>query len=165
MDCALLIPDVYEGELPLREGDNELSRPAVSGESNGASSTSMEQLAWHDQLDRIRAVFGLAPGQPLPQVSPDSLWQYATYLRLYMDDVEWLEGTFVSENGFRTQGEFRIARDEKGDLDQESGYGVICQLETHPDEVIEVPLSQVQMPRGSPYFELVEDYRLWFHNL
>lgn len=117
-------------------------------------------LCWRNRDDRIRAVFGLLTTEPPPPVMLETLWQYARYLQVYMGDVEWIEGTYASENGFRTYGVCRIARDAHGDFEWDSKCGVLCWF-GRQEEAVQTCLSQVTLPPDSPYRELVDDYRYW----
>lgn len=171
MTCAVLTPDVdiaksqvqghaieVEGSWLLEPDDLPLFVPSQL-------STGNLNLSWNNQRDRIRAVLGLPPGKPLSKANLEDLWRYARYLQLYMGDVLWIEGTYQSENGYLTPGEFRIVRDIQGDFDWDSSCGVICLF--HPNgepenQSRQVPLSQMQVATDNPYHELIEDYRYWF---
>lgn len=151
---------LYGDELVHNRAEETTTPRPTSGWDSPSTSASATDLCWKNRDDRIRSVFGLRADEPLPPVTLDNLWRYANYLQLYMGDVEWLEGTYVSENGYRTYGRFKIARDSQGDFDWDFNCGVLCWF-GRKEEAVQVCLSQMQLPVDSPYFEIVEDYRHW----
>jgi len=117
-------------------------------------------LSWNNQADRIRSVFGLDAGPPLPPVTPDSLERYVSYLQLHIADVSWLGGMYLSKNGYRTEGPFSIARDAHGDFEWDASGGVLCRF-GRTEETMTVSLAQIGFLTNSPYGDLVDAYRCW----
>ena len=114
--------------------------------------------------DRIRRVFQLGHGEPLPGVSEETLRRYHQYLlaklsfpfdALYCRDdvasrqlVQYIRVVGLSE-------EVRIRRDNR--------HGVVCKAHNR-DHAIELPLAELGVREENPNCQLIDDYAYWFVN-
>jgi len=109
-----------------------------------------------DQADRIRSVFGLAPGSPLPQVCPDTLEIYREHLAKLLDGSP-LEGAYL-EMG-RSRGDRVVLCGIAPAVDDATGVAGLLAGESLAGEY---PLIGVTLDDGEDFRELVEDYKSWW---
>jgi hypothetical protein len=122
-------------------------------------------LSLKDQDDRVRMAFGLTHDDPLPEISPEALRTYHRYL------VAKLRFPFPALYGEEEIGPFsrrKILLTVTGLLDPETealdlDYGLVGTGWAR-DEVIEAPLSEIEVRKKDPNARLVSDYAYWFHN-
>lgn len=111
--------------------------------------------------DRIRAVFGLSNGAPLPKVSKDSLAVYHEYLlgrlsfpfpALYVESTPPVRQLvrYVSVIGLSDSVRRRM-------------YGLFCKVEID-GTVIEMPIADLGMRDDDPNRQLLDDYGYWLWN-
>lgn len=110
------------------------------------------------RIDRLRAVFGLGAGQPLPRVSPDSLEQYGRHLAQLLDGTplagQYLEaGRFLGDR-ILLLGISPWVDDIRGVLAQIAGDSLSG----------EVPLLGVRLDGTEAFCDVVEDYHWWWRN-
>jgi hypothetical protein len=120
-------------------------------------------LSMKDEDDRIRAVFGLTHDDPLPEVTQETLVTYHRYLAAN------LKFPFTALYGEEEIGPFSSKRGtvivtglldpEVDDLTEEDG--VIC-TGRHREKEIDFPLSDIEVKRKDPNYNLISDYASWF---
>ncbi len=141
-----LEPDIG-GPIRIERPNNVVTRP----------------LSMNDQDDRIRAVFESTSDDPLPESDGALLLAYYKYL------ANELSFPFEAKYSFETapfqSKTFSIA--VLGLLDPDNflgdGYGLFCQARREGRR-IELPLTEVEVVKGSPNRRLVADYSCWFVN-
>ncbi len=115
--------------------------------------------------DRVRAAMGLTNGdEPVPSVRLKSLRRYYEYL--------------VSNLAFPVAGKLSASigphQDTRSPLsvirlldvntyEPEEMYGLICKA-VQNEERIELPLDRIELSKGDPNRQLVDDYRYWISN-
>ncbi len=115
-------------------------------------------LSWNNQLDRVRAVFGLGSDQPLPEVNVDSLLIYRDHLRAMLGK-SCFEGEKCDEDGTR-RGRVLVCG-IRHEIDPV--LGVLCNVfGEHLDG--DFPLSDVEVSEDALNREIIEDYRYWLRN-
>ncbi len=149
-------------EMWLLVGDLEpdIGGPITIERPNNVVTT---PLSMNDQDDRIRAVFELTSDDPLPEADDESLVAYYNYL------ANKLLFPFGAKYSFET-GPFQsktlsITVPGLFDPDDFPGdeYGLFCQARRERRR-IELPLTEVEVGKGSPNRRLVADYSCWFVN-
>lgn len=116
-------------------------------------------LSWNNQLDRIRAVFGLSSQEPLPSVSAGSLLVYRDYLKVMLQPDFRCKAEYKNE---RTRGYVSVwfcGIDDDFDLCD----GLQCSLAGDHGNV-EIPVSDLYYRENSVKSEIVHDYKYWFQN-
>jgi hypothetical protein len=116
-----------------------------------------------DQKERIRAAFGLTSGD-LPRVDQDTLAQYQAYLAVNM--ALPFTAYYPQPASAQEKSQFRCTVREVLDPTRYLGDefdGIFCKTRKGKFEV-NLPLIELQIPRDSPAFQLVEDYCYWFWN-
>jgi hypothetical protein len=116
-----------------------------------------------DQDDRIRSVFGLTSDDPLPESDEESLRAYYKFLTAKL--------SFPFEAKYSPQrlgfGAKTHAITVLGLLNPEEfpgdGHGLFCQVR-RDQELIEIPLTEVEACKGSQNHKLIKDYTVWFVN-
>lgn len=114
-----------------------------------------------DEEDRVRAVFGLPAGAPLPGVSKDTLSQYHQYLQgklsfpfpaLYVETTPPVKQLvrYVTVVGLSDSAKRRM-------------FGLFCKVQIE-QSIVEVPLAELGMQEGDPNCQLVDDYLYWLWN-
>jgi hypothetical protein len=116
-----------------------------------------------DQDDRIRAVFGLASDDPVPEADDETLLAYYKYLAAN------LSFPFEAKYSFepRPLESKTYAITVLGLLDPTDfpgdEYGLFCKARRE-QERIEIPLTVVEVGKDSPHRRLLDDYSSWFVN-
>jgi hypothetical protein len=114
-----------------------------------------------EEQERIRAVFGLSPDAPLPQVNLLSLTHYRDYLSarltfpfhaLYAESTPPVRHLvrYVTLVGLRSEIGFV------------SG-GLLCEVENVPHGK-SLPLAEIGVREDNPNYQLLDDYAYWFYN-
>ena len=122
-------------------------------------------LSPKDQDDRIRMVFGLTSNDPLPDVEQDTLEAYHEYLSENL--VFPFEAEHTSESGPFSSRTMQVKVIGLGDPDEEpmidEMYGILCEAR-HERRVVTLPLGELEIRKGKPNRQMVEDYSYWFWN-
>ena len=124
-----------------------------------------EQVHETDDVDqRLQAILG-GKGDDVPIVTLESLRRFHKYLVAHL--------SFPFEG--KLSGPIGPHRDTKSPLSviglldpvreyaPEEMHGLICKA-SQKGEKIELPLDRIDVPEGSPYFQLLEDYNYWLAN-
>jgi len=117
-----------------------------------------------DQDDRVRRVFGLPEGAPLPPVGDDALAVYHDYLTAQLSLP--FEALYCQNDGEMRQLIHYI--DIRGLIDPRQGrnrnlHGLFCMGHNHKDAV-ELPLAELGVLEDNPNCSLIDDYAYWFVN-
>lgn len=120
-------------------------------------------LDMDDQDDRIRSVFSLTSDDLLPESGEESLRAYYEFLAAKLSFP--FEATYrIQRLGF---GSKTYAITVLGLLDPEEfpgeDHGLFCQAR-RDNEVIELPLTEVEAGKGNQNRRLIKDYVVWFVN-
>jgi hypothetical protein len=116
-------------------------------------------LLVESQKDRICMVFGLTSDDPLPYDSKATKLTYFNYLRANL--------TFPFPAQF-----FDPIKDRKRDVTItgmcddfpiDDGFGVMCEV-LDGGEKGQMPLSELEVERSNPSYQMVDDYITWFAN-
>ena len=122
-------------------------------------------LSSKDQDDRVRMVFGLTSNDPLPDVDDETLETYHEHLS--KDLVFPFEAEHTSETGPFSSRTMQVKVTGLGDPDDEpmidDTYGILCEAR-HERRVVTLPLGELEVNKGKPNRQLVEDYSYWFWN-
>ena len=110
-------------------------------------------LDWASREDRIRAVFGLSGGDPIPAVRPGTLLAFARYLKATLSF--WFEAELASESEKYLNPLLVYSLEDDPPVD--TLRGVVCLAEGDG-----VPLKDLRVCPGSDNYELIEDYSHWF---
>jgi hypothetical protein len=116
-----------------------------------------------DQTERIQATFGLATGN-LPKVDEDTLSRYYTYLATNLS-LPFM-AYYPQPMNAQEQAEFRCTVVELLDPAEHLGDefdGIYCKVRKGTFEV-NLPLTELHVPQGSPDSQLIENYSHWFWN-
>jgi hypothetical protein len=113
---------------------------------------------------RIRLILG-GKGDHVPTVSVESLRRFHDYLTAHLSFP--FEGKLSSPIGPHrdTKSPLSVIRllDPVHEYAPEEMYGLICKA-LQKGEKIELPLDRIDVKEGSPYYQLLEDYREWLAN-
>ena len=118
-------------------------------------------LSADEQGDRVRLVFGLTSDDFLPAMDEDSLETYYDYLeeRLALP----MEARYCPQEDFLDPSPLR--RVKVVALDRETGWdeeeGILCEIRTAEGEQV-VPLTDIELRRTDPNYQLVDDLSAWF---
>ena len=121
-------------------------------------------LSAKDEDDRIRMVFDLTSNDPLPDVEDETLEIYHEYLSKNL--VFPFEAEHSSQTGPFSSRTIRVKVIGLGDPDEpmiEDMYGILCEAR-HERRLVTLPLGELEVKKGKPNRQLVEDYSYWFHN-
>ena len=141
---------LHEDDLvPDEGGPLQIEHPTV---------ITSKPLSPRDQDDRIRMVLGLTSNDPLPDVDEDTLQTYYDHLTKHLscpfpaefDPQEFLGPSFPVEV---------ISLDAFDDVTE----GIMCRARHH-EEMLLLPLSEIEAKQGKANRQLVDDYAYWFHN-
>jgi hypothetical protein len=120
-------------------------------------------LNMDDQDDRIRSVFNLTSDDLLPESDEESLRAYYKFLAANLAFP--FEAKYSYEP--RPLESKTCAITVLGLLDPEEfpgdDHGLFCQAR-RDGEVIELPLTEVEVAKGNPNARLIDDYTVWFVN-
>jgi hypothetical protein len=142
---ADLEPDT--GELPVMEQPTAIrTRP----------------LNPKDQDDRVCLALGLTGDDPLPEVDGATLRKYHAYLAAHLSFP--FEGSYSEETGPWEDRTYPVTvLGLLGADDWDDTYGLLCEAREGTSR-LEVPLAEVEVKKGGPNRQLVEDYHYWFWN-
>jgi len=122
-------------------------------------------LSPKDQDDRVRMVFGLTSNDPLPDVDDEALETYHEHLSKNL--VFPFEAEHTSETGPFSSRTIQVKVIGLGDPDDEpmidDTYGILCEAR-HQRRLVTLPLGELEVKKGKPNRQLVEDYSYWFWN-
>jgi hypothetical protein len=115
------------------------------------------------RISRVSAAFALTNG-PLPNVSENAVLQYYEYLfaHLKLPFAAYYPAprNSAEESQFRCDViELLSPSEHLGDLFD----GIFCRTRKGTYE-INLPLIELQVVRGNPNFQLIDDFRFWFWN-
>lgn len=140
-------------------------------EPDGGGAVEIEQptnivtkpLSMKDQDDRIRAVFGLTSDDPLPDVDDETLLAYHKHLASALSFP--FDGKYSFEPRFLETKTYAITILRLVDPEEfrDDEYGVFCEARRE-NEIIQLPLTEVEVTKRSPNRQLVGDYSYWFGN-
>ena len=113
---------------------------------------------------RLRAILHGTKGR-LPRVGVENLRLFNAYLAEYLSFP--FEAKLSSPIGPHqdTQSPLQVVRlmDPVREYSPEEMHGLICKAEQQGRR-IELPLDRIDVAEGSPYYQLLEDYRDWLWN-
>ena len=116
------------------------------------------------QTERLRAILG-GTGDRLPRVGLETLRQFHGYLAEHLGFP--FAGRLCDPIGPHrdTQSPLTVIRlmDPVKEYAPEEMYGLICKAEQNGHR-LELPLDRIDVPKGSPQDQLLEDYRHWLWN-
>jgi hypothetical protein len=115
----------------------------------------------NSQAERLRAVLG-GSGDRLPRVRVETLRQFHDYLAGHLSFP--FEGRLSDPIGPHrdTESPLSVIRlmDPRREYSPEEMHGLIVKAEQNGHR-IELPLDRIDVEEGSPYSQLLEDYRHW----
>jgi hypothetical protein len=115
----------------------------------------------NSQTGRLRAILG-GTGDRLPRVGVETLRQFHDYLVGHLSFP--FEGRLSQPIGPHrdTESLLQVLRlmDPRREYSPEEMHGLIVKAEQNGHR-IELPLDRIDVPEGSPYYGLLEDYRHW----
>ncbi len=124
-----------------------------------------EPLSKKDQDDRVRMVFDLTSNDPLPDVDDETLEIYHEHLSKTL--VFPFEAERTSETGPFSSRTIQVKVIGLGDPDDEpmidDMYGILCEAR-HERRAVTLPLGELEVKKGKPNRQLIEDYSYWFWN-
>jgi hypothetical protein len=123
--------------------------------------TEEDYYASASQEDRVREVFGLPAGVPLPRVTRHSLGQYHAYLGTRLSfpfRALYAEPRPRISLLVRHISVVRILA-PAGPISR----GILCRVEGIP-ETTELPLMEIGVREEDPNAQLVDDFAYWFFN-
>jgi hypothetical protein len=110
-------------------------------------------------------VFDLSSDDPLPDVDYETLETYQEYLAKSL--VFPFDAEYTSETGPFSSKTMNVQVIGLGDPDDESMiddmYGIMCEAK-HERRKLTLPLGELEVPKGKPNRQLIEDYGDWFWN-
>jgi hypothetical protein len=144
----------------LAEDDIEpdIGGPAVIEQPTNIVTRSLNE---NDEDDRVRIALGLTSDDPLPQVDEDTLRAYYRYLAAHLTlpfEAKWKPEHEPAQTVKITG---LCDPDDNGSVDEM--YGLLCEARAE-GRLIEMPLAECEVKKGSPNLELLNDYRYWFWN-
>ena len=150
-------------QIWLLEEDLETD-DGVPTEIEQPTSISTEPLSMDDQDDRIRAIFGLTSNDPLPDVDDESLLTYYQYLIANLTFP--FKADYMKETGPFSRRTKQVTVEGLGDPDDpfiDDTYGLFCSARKEKRSV-DLALGELEVKRGQPNEQLVDDYAYWFCN-
>jgi hypothetical protein len=112
-------------------------------------------------VERLRAILG-STGDRLSRVGVETLRRFHDYLVGHLSFP--FEGRLSDPIGPHrdTRSPLRVVRlmDPRREYSPEEMHGLVIKAEQQGHR-IELPLDRIDVPEGSPYSQLLEDYRLW----
>lgn len=124
-----------------------------------------KRLSPKDQDDRVRMVFDLTSNDPLPDVDEETREVYHKYLANHL--IFPFEAEYAPETGPFSSNMMKVHVIGLGDPDDESmiddSYGILCVAE-HEGRKLLPPLGELEVKKGKPNRQLIEDYGYWFWN-
>jgi hypothetical protein len=141
--------------------DESRAKPKVGAQKHRQAH---HHLSFPSQEERIRQIFGLPPGTPLPPVSQQSLEQYYAYLsgRLSLP----LEAMYCQHGGEMRQLIQYVRVLELSDpkeIRQSTLHGLYCKVES-TKQALHVPLTELGIREENPNCQMLDDYSYWFVN-
>lgn len=116
-----------------------------------------------NQDDRLRAILGATSDDPVPPVSVDSLYRYHDYLAgqlsFPLPATMLVETEPLQVQGFpvTVQGLLEVEEDDESS-------GLWCEADDEEGRRINIPLTDLELSRGSHLWRLLDDYDHWFGN-
>jgi len=153
--------DFEEIRLDENEIENDRGGPVVLEKP---SKIVTPPLSMKNQDDRIRAVFSLTRDNLAPDVDEDRLRTY--YKELAAKLTFPFEANWSREAGLENVTEkvtVLALNCFEDDLRIDDTYGILCKAKINRGGG-ELPLAQIEMVKGKPNKQLVEDYAYWFWN-
>ncbi|OHB83431.1 MAG: hypothetical protein A2V98_16535 [Planctomycetes bacterium RBG_16_64_12] len=146
-------------------GDDLEPDPGGPLEIEQPTSITTKPLSPKDEDDRVRMVFGLTSNDPLPQVDEETLETYRNYLVSHLSFP--FEAKRTPEKGMFPRSTL-VKVTGLGDPDEEPPYvddmyGLLCDALTDKRRVV-VPVGELEVPKGKPNRQLIQDYCYWFWN-
>jgi len=122
-------------------------------------------LSSKDQDDRVRMVLGLTSNDPLPDVHDETLEAYHEHLSQTLAFP--FEAEYTSETGPFSSRTIQVKVIGLGDPDDEpmidGTYGILCEARYERRRPV-LPLGELEVKKGKPNRQLVDDYSYWFWN-
>jgi hypothetical protein len=116
------------------------------------------------QVERIRMVFALPDGAPLPPVEDSTLTAYFDYLSANLTLP--FEAIYCPTSGDVRQLIHYVQIFELADprqLRKHNLYGLLCKAQ-NAKETLDLPLAELGVREENPNCQLIDDYAYWFHN-
>jgi hypothetical protein len=135
--------------------------PDIGGPLNIAQPTKIttKPLSPKDEEDRVRMIFGLTSNDPLPDVDDETLLIYHKYLATN------LTFPFEAEHGAEYGDPEKVKVIGLGDPDEEpmidDEHGILGEARLE-GQVVTLPLAEMEVLKGKPNRQLIEDYCSWF---
>jgi len=152
----LEVDSMWLGEEDIEANTGE---PAVMEQPTNIQHNRLNTV---DEDDRVRIALGLTADDPLPDVDSDTLQQYHRYLSAHLKFP--FPGKYSEETGPFQDTTYSITVTGLVPAkDADEFEGLFCTFEDDGDEG-EVPLGEVEVKKGNPNRQMVEDYSYWFWN-
>lgn len=135
----------YAGEPLLIEQPTEIRTPSLS---------------LGNQDDRIRLILGLTGDDPVPEVDQEVLAKYWDYLNKHLSLP--FAARHCPEDGPDNDITVTCLPDPD-DYDCDEFYGLFCEARLGRRQIT-VPLGEIEVKKGKPNYQLVDDYLYWFWN-
>ena len=117
-------------------------------------------LSPDDQDDRVNLILGATGDDPVPDVNEETLQAYWRYLSSNL--VVPFEAKHCPEDGPENAVTVtRLSDPEEYDCDE--FYGLFCEARLRSRQII-VPLGEIEVKKGKPNHQLIDDYLYWFWN-
>ncbi len=120
-------------------------------------------LSRNNQVDRIRAIFGLTSDDPLRVATDENMRRYHRYLTTHLTFP--FQAQYIVETGpLAMEKECPVTITKLLDLeDDDATEGLLCEG-VEDNEPIELPLADLEGSNNAENRELIEDYAYWFTN-
>jgi len=117
-------------------------------------------LSPDDQDDRIKLILGTTGDDPVPDVNEETLVPYWRYLSSHL--VVPFEAMHCPED--RPENPVTVTGlSDPEEHDCDAFYGLFCEAKLRGRQII-VPLGEIEVKKGKPNHQLIDDYSYWFWN-
>ena len=117
-------------------------------------------LSPDDQDDRVKLILGATGDDPVPDVNEEMLLAYWRYLSKNL--VVPFEAKHCPEDG--PENAVTVTRlSDPEEYDCDAFYGLLCEAKLQGRQII-VPLGEIEVRKGKPNHQLIDDYLYWFWN-
>jgi len=118
------------------------------------------RLSPDDQDDRIKLILDATGDDPVPEVDEDMLLAYRSYLANNLTLP--FEARHCPEDGPENDVTV-IGLPDPDECECDEFYGLLCEARLERKQII-VPLGEIEVRKGTPNHQLVDDYSYWFWN-
>lgn len=113
-----------------------------------------------NQDDRVKMILGATGDDPVPDVNEKTLIAFRDYLSKHLSFP--LDARHCPEDGPDSKATV-VGLPDPDDYECDEFYGLLCEIRLGKKRML-VPLSEIEVKKGTPNHPLVEDYAYWFWN-